>query len=172
MSVFHEIVFDTSTLVSAALRVGSVPHQAFKQAIAQGTVYVSTYTFAELEQVLLRPKFDRYMPRDVRRAFVDLVHGLAVQVPVSALNVASVTPACRDPKDNPFLALVLACAADVLVSSDADLLVLHPWRGVPILTPAADLLSNEVAVGTEVTPCPPRRSVRAELPHTAPASGM
>ena len=29
-----------------------------------------------------------------------------------------------------------------------------------------------VAVGTEVTPRPPHRSVRAELPHTAPASGM
>ncbi len=33
-------------------------------------------------------------------------------------------------------------------------------------------LQKKVAVGTEVTPCPPRRSVRAEFPHTAPASGM
>jgi hypothetical protein len=29
----------------------------------------------------------------------------------------------------------------------------------------------EVAVGTTVTRCPPHRSVRAALPHTAPASG-
>jgi len=29
-----------------------------------------------------------------------------------------------------------------------------------------------VAVGTEVTPCPPHRSLRAELPHKAPASGV
>ena len=29
-----------------------------------------------------------------------------------------------------------------------------------------------VAVGTEVTFCPPHRSVRAELPHTAPTSGV
>jgi predicted nucleic acid-binding protein len=56
--------------------------------------------------------------------------------------VANVLPACRDPKDDPFLALVLACDADVLVSSDADLLVLHPWRAVPVLTPGAYLLSN------------------------------
>lgn len=34
------------------------------------------------------------------------------------------------------------------------------------------LVSPTVAVGTEVTPRPPHRSVRAELPHTAPASGM
>jgi predicted nucleic acid-binding protein len=44
--------------------------------------------------------------------------------------------ACRDPKDNNFLALALAAEADVLVSSDEDLLVLHPWRGIPIITPA------------------------------------
>ena len=143
MSSFHRVVFDTSTLVSVALRVGSVPHQALTQAIAQGAVYVSIDTFSELEQVPLRPKFDRYMPHDVRRAFVDLVRALAVQVPVWAAEVANVVPACRDPKDNPFLALVLACSAHVLVSSDAELLVLNPWRGVPIVSPAACLLPNE-----------------------------
>jgi hypothetical protein len=32
-------------------------------------------------------------------------------------------------------------------------------------------LNAKVAVGTPVTRCPPHRSVRAALPHTAPASG-
>jgi predicted nucleic acid-binding protein len=31
---------------------------------------------------------------------------------------------------------VQVCQADVLVSSDDDLLVLNPWRGVPVLRPA------------------------------------
>jgi putative PIN family toxin of toxin-antitoxin system len=136
-------VFDTSTLVSAALRVESVPHRALKHAVARGEVVVSVATLAELEQVLMRPKFDKYQGFDVRQAFVDLMRTLAVQVTVSASDEANVVPACRDPKDNPFLALVVACSADVLVSSDADLLVLHPWRGVPIITPGAYLLSNE-----------------------------
>jgi putative PIN family toxin of toxin-antitoxin system len=140
---FRRVVFDTSTLVSAALRVGSVPHQALRQAISQGEVFFSVATLLELEQVLLRPKFDRYLALDARHAFVDLVRVFAVQMPVSVADEANAVPACRDPKDNPFLALVLACSADVLVSSDADLLVLHPWRGIPILTPAAYLLSNE-----------------------------
>jgi putative PIN family toxin of toxin-antitoxin system len=143
VSGFHRVVFDTSTLVGAALRVGSTPHQALRQAISQGQVCVSVATLSELEQVLLRPKFDRYQPRNVRRAFLDLVRTLAVQVTVSAADEANVVPACRDPKDNPFLALVLACAADVLVSSDADLRALHPWRGVPVLTPGAYLGSNQ-----------------------------
>ena len=34
-----------------------------------------------------------------------------------------------------FLALALASEADWLVSSDEDLLVLHPWRGLRIVTP-------------------------------------
>ena len=35
-----------------------------------------------------------------------------------------------------FLALALAAEAEVIVSSDEDLLVLHPWRGISILNPA------------------------------------
>lgn len=143
MSGFYRIVFDTSTLVSAALRVGSIPHQALKQAISHGEVCVSIATFSELQQVLSRTKFDRYQPPDVREAFVDLVRAFAVQVPVSSVQEANVSPACRDPKDNPFLALVLACGADVLISSDSDLLVMHPWRGVPVLTPGDYLRSIE-----------------------------
>jgi uncharacterized protein len=44
---------------------------------------------------------------------------------------------CRDPKDDKYLELALAAAAAFIVSSDDDLIVLHPWRGVSILSPAA-----------------------------------
>jgi uncharacterized protein len=47
---------------------------------------------------------------------------------------------CRDPKDDKYLELALAAGAEIIVSSDDDLLVLHPWRGVHILRPA-DYLS-------------------------------
>ncbi|GGC71456.1 hypothetical protein GCM10011504_56420 [Siccirubricoccus deserti] len=43
---------------------------------------------------------------------------------------------CRDAKDNEYLELALASSAWAIVSGDADLLVLHPWRGVRILQPA------------------------------------
>lgn len=135
MSSLHRVVFDTSTLVSAALRVGSTPHKALAQAWMQGELCASASTLSELEQVLLRSKFDRYQTAEVRAEFVALVRKHAVLFEVSAADEAKVMPQCRDPKDDPFLALALACEADVLVSSDADLLVLHPWRGMPILTP-------------------------------------
>jgi uncharacterized protein len=38
-------------------------------------------------------------------------------------------------------ALSLAAGADTVVSSDDDLLLLHPWRGVRILRPAEYLAS-------------------------------
>jgi predicted nucleic acid-binding protein len=43
---------------------------------------------------------------------------------------------CRDAKDDKYLELALAAGAWAIVSGDADLLVLHPWRGVRILRPA------------------------------------
>jgi predicted nucleic acid-binding protein len=43
---------------------------------------------------------------------------------------------CRDPSDNKYLELALAAGATTIVSSDNDLLVLHPWRGIDNLTPA------------------------------------
>ena len=53
--------------------------------------------------------------------------------PVSDRDEAAATPSCRDPGDNQFLAL---CSAQVLIASDEDLLVLNPWSGTAIQTPA------------------------------------
>ena len=42
---------------------------------------------------------------------------------------------CRDPDDNPVLECALAGAAIAIVTGDRDLLDLHPYRGISILTP-------------------------------------
>jgi predicted nucleic acid-binding protein len=55
----QRVVLDTSTLVSAALRAGSVPYRALEQAFRSGDVCASEETPDELERVLVRPKFDR-----------------------------------------------------------------------------------------------------------------
>ena len=46
---------------------------------------------------------------------------------------------CRDPKDDKFLEVAVAGEADVIVSGDQDLLVLHPFGGIPIIPPVAFL---------------------------------
>jgi predicted nucleic acid-binding protein len=49
---------------------------------------------------------------------------------------------CRDSRGNKFLALVLSCKVEALISSDGDLLTLNPWCGIPILSPAEFLAYN------------------------------
>ena len=61
--------------------------------------------------------------------------------PVSARwhDVVTRVVECRDPKDNKFLELAIDAHADTIVSGDSDLLCLHPWRSVAIVSPAAFL---------------------------------
>lgn len=142
MSALRRVVLDTSTLVSAALRIGSVPHQALLKALGACELCTSSATLNELEQVLRRDKFDRYLDAQTRLSFVALMRQHTHLFDVQEANELSVQPACRDPKDNKFLALALVCEADAIISSDNDLLVLNPWRSIPILTPAGFVSLN------------------------------
>jgi putative PIN family toxin of toxin-antitoxin system len=47
--------------------------------------------------------------------------------------------ACRDPKDDKFLELAVDGRADGIVTGDKDMLALHPFRGIAIVTPASYL---------------------------------
>jgi putative PIN family toxin of toxin-antitoxin system len=49
--------------------------------------------------------------------------------------IIQVVRECRDPKDDKFLELALNGRADLIITGDADLLVLNPWRGIEIVTP-------------------------------------
>jgi putative PIN family toxin of toxin-antitoxin system len=91
--------------------------------------------WVELEQVLGRKKFDSYLDRASRQEFVSLIKRNVHLFAVQKTDFMAVDPPCRDSRDTMFLALVLAAEADVLVASDEDLLVLHPWRGIPVITP-------------------------------------
>ena len=52
------------------------------------------------------------------------------------VGIAERITVCRDPKDNKFLELAVNGHADMIVSGDADLLALNPFREIPIVTPA------------------------------------
>jgi putative PIN family toxin of toxin-antitoxin system len=136
MTRIRRVVLDTSTLVSAALRPGSIPDQALLKALRTCEVCASAETLDELARVLDRKKFDRYLDEESRRAFVELMRRHLHLFAVLPADLEAVDPPCRDPADSKFLALALASEADTIVSSDEDLLILHPWRGIPVLTPA------------------------------------
>lgn len=137
------MVVDTSTLLSAAIRSGSIPDRALCKALAECDVCTSIDTLAELEEVLARPKFNQYLGVDARLKFMTLVHENFRIFSVARVESSELTPSCRDPRDNKFLALAQVARAGVIVSSDDDLLALHPWRGIPIVTPAEFLVRLE-----------------------------
>lgn len=135
MGFDRRIVVDTGVLISAAIRSQSIPALALEKAWLLFDVCASASTLAELQRVLLSDKFDPYRPRASRQQFVQTFIERA-----SRFEVTIAVTDCRDPKDNQFLELAETANAEMIISSDADLTVLHPWRGIPILPPSAFLV--------------------------------
>jgi uncharacterized protein len=130
------VVFDASTLVSASLKADSIPERALLLAVSEpNRLLLSADIEAEYREVIFRPKFDRYVSVERRQLILDIV-----VVAADRIEFPAPVRECRDPKDDKYLALAAAGKADVIVSSDVhDLLSMHPWRGISILSPAAYL---------------------------------
>ena len=134
------IVLDASVLVSAAIGRGSVPDRAVRYAFARDRVAVSEPMMTELLDVFARPRLAHFLPPPQRDEVLALIDTFGV-----FFAPAEPVTDCRDAKDNKYLELALAAGAGTIVSGDADLLVLDPWRDVRILKPAAYLAKAESA---------------------------
>lgn len=126
----ERIVADTNSLVSRLLLPESVPAQAVRKAVNEGQLLISDVTLEELADVLSRSKFDRYISVEDRQEFIRILNRIAERV-----DIISPVKACRDPKDDKFLEVAINGEADLIVTGDKDLLELHPFRGVEIITP-------------------------------------
>jgi putative PIN family toxin of toxin-antitoxin system len=142
--VIERVVFDTSTLIGAALKVGSKPHKALMLTIEFCVPCASEELIAELAEVLSRSYLDRRLTQSDRDRFLEMIRNNVEVYPVTKAAAAALDPRCRDADDNFILALALASQAEAIVSSDKDLLVLHPWNGIAILTPAQFLARAEI----------------------------
>jgi putative PIN family toxin of toxin-antitoxin system len=94
-------------------------------------VLFSDVTMSELTEVLSRSKFARYVSRRERELFLAQIGSAAEFVPIIRL-----VRECRDPKNDKFLEVALNGRADVIITGDADLLSLNPWKEIAILSPA------------------------------------
>ncbi|QUV84159.1 putative toxin-antitoxin system toxin component, PIN family [Chloracidobacterium aggregatum] len=123
-------VFDTNVVISALLMRQSIARQAFDRATQTGKLLVSHVTVGELNDVLQRKGFERYITGEERMEFLSAFvrDGILVEIVERVV-------ACRDPKDEKFLELAVNGKAACMVSGDKDLLVLHPFRGTAIVTP-------------------------------------
>ena len=126
----ERIVADTNSLVSRLLLPESIPARAIRKAVNDGQLLISDAMLEELADVLSRPKFDPYVSVEDRQEFIRVLNRVAERV-----DIISPVKACRDPKDDKFLEVAINGEADLIVTGDKDLLALHPFRGVEIITP-------------------------------------
>jgi uncharacterized protein len=124
----QRLVIDANVFVSAVLSAQGKSRQAFDLAVATGVILMSDEVFAEVSEVLLRPKFDRYSNRTKREAFLDELLGI-----VEFVDIIEKINECRDAKDDKYLELACSGNADLILTGDDDLLVLHPFRQIPIV---------------------------------------
>lgn len=122
-------VIDTNVFVSAAVFSNSIPRQAVSKALRGGLLLFSEDSMDELTEVLFRSKFDRYVSREERTRFLAQLGSVAEFVPI-----IQIVRECPDPKDDKFLEVAVNGRADVIITGDADLLKMHPWREIEIIS--------------------------------------
>jgi putative PIN family toxin of toxin-antitoxin system len=130
-----KFVFDTNVLISAALLGNSINAKALNHALNIGRIAISEPVLAEFSEVIFRKKFDKYFLNDEERleAIDFITINALIYSPKTTIN------ACRDPRDDKFLELAVTAEAACIITGDQDLLVLHPFDGIQILS-ATDFL--------------------------------
>lgn len=140
MSDRPHFVLDTNVLVDAVCFSRSFGRRAYRRVRSLGVIALSPPTLAEFIEVMRRPRLRRYVTEEELQVFVGfLTEEAAPFAPTERIE------ACRDPKDDKFLELAWAAKAAAILSRDDDLLALHPFRGIDILTPQSFVEAAEPA---------------------------
>jgi putative PIN family toxin of toxin-antitoxin system len=129
------LILDTNILISAFVFKSETANLVVRHAAKKHTLLFSESTFKELKSTLLKPKFAEIAELiTIRNFIINLVRIGEFIEPTEKITD------CRDPKDNKFLELAVAGNADCIVTGDKDLLVLNPFRGIKIISPADFLI--------------------------------
>jgi putative PIN family toxin of toxin-antitoxin system len=129
------VVMDTNIILSKFISTNGTSGQAFDFILRNCTPLMCDETLAELAAKLSEEKFFRYGSDEDRKQLVQDIEARS-----EFIDVKSEVSASDDPKDNIFLSLALDGRADYIVSGDKKhLLPLHPFEGIPILSPAGFL---------------------------------
>ena len=125
------VVVDTNIFVSAALKESSWACMVIRWLDESGGLLKTAVTEAQAIDVLQRPYFAAKLPP----AWLDKVRRIFFNAEL--VTIVERVAACRDPTDDRFLELAINGRADLMVTGDLDLLVLSPFRGIPIITAIA-----------------------------------
>ncbi len=109
----------------------SLPQQVFDYATSQAILLISDEVQSEIENVISRPKLQKYITLEQRNKFLT-----ELSQQVERVTINQKIRACRDPKDDKFLELAVCGEANYIITGDADLLDLHPFQNIPIVKAA------------------------------------
>jgi uncharacterized protein len=129
----RRVVLDPNVLIAALISPRGAPADIYRALISgRFECVVSLHLLAELERVLLRPKFRRYISEDDAQHYVAAIARLSVVVedPAPQHHVAA------DPADDYLVTLARGAHAEAIVSGDRHLLDL-PDPQPPVLSPRA-----------------------------------
>ena len=132
----ERVVLDSNVLISAVISPVGKPARCLTWALDHRGLILAPEIIEEVETRLARTRFLKYVDEPKRRDFIADLRKAAIIVHVSGR-----IQACRDPDDDKLLECAIVGQAHCLVTGDQDLLVLHPFQGLPILTPAQFLLA-------------------------------
>ena len=130
------IILDTNIILSGILFKGEAIRSLLQFALNDFRLVFSQTTWDELTSVLQRDAFEKYMPLGARLRVLSELAGM-----VELIQSTTIVTDCRDPKDNKFLSLALDANANIIVTGDNDLKVLHPYKQIAIYSPA-DFMSQ------------------------------
>ena len=138
------LVLDTNVVISGLLWRG--PSARLIDLVAEQvvTACVNPFLADELAEKLRMPKFASRIASAGMTPEGLCGQYLALCEHVPALVIART---CRDADDDNVLAAALAADADLLVSGDSDLRVLHEFEGIPIVNAAEALARLEQIAG-------------------------
>ena len=126
------LVLDTNIVVSGLIW-GGVPRRLLDLARnGRATLFTSGALLDELADVLSRDKFAALLAsREITPAFLMQRYGMLARL----VKPQAIERTVRDADDDVVIATALAAQADIIVTGDHDLLVLHPYREIRILNP-------------------------------------
>jgi putative PIN family toxin of toxin-antitoxin system len=132
----HRIVIDTNLWISFLLTRDFSKLDRF--ILADRTILLISHELLdEIVEVAERPKFRKYFDLS---ELTDLLVNLRQNAEL--IQVRSQVSVCRDDKDNFLLSLAVDGNATHLLTGDKDLLILHPFDEIQILT-IVDYLSDK-----------------------------
>jgi putative PIN family toxin of toxin-antitoxin system len=131
------IVADTNTVVSALLWGGPPAAVLAAGRERRISLYTSATLLAELEDVLLRPKFSGRIEA-VGSTAAEILTGYRALVTI--VRPAPIAPTARDPDDDQVLGCAVGARAALVVTRDRDLLDLGTFQGIGIVS-AQDALA-------------------------------